>query len=157
MYLLTCCYIVLTYVHILLSSYPTSILTDGNEQSRELANANNTIGLYPYNPMQCTTRTDKTTAASGHDKTEKSSSNAADSLTANGTSDGPEVRFQEPVSKTEEGDKSLDKQEDMDISDKSDSRCTSRASTKKSIDMDCSMTSDEEGKHSVFIFCYLRI
>lgn len=58
--------------------------------------------------------------------------------------------------KDEDGEKSSARigQEDMDISDKSSSRSTSRASkaSRGSNNMDCTMTSDEEGELSPLFY-----
>lgn len=71
---------------------------------------------------------------------------------------GHEVRFVEPDIRVGGGDedRGSDKHDDMDISEKSDSRCTSRSSTKKSTDMDCALTSDEEmgeSPASLHLYC----
>ena len=95
------------------------------------------IGLYPFNPLEPPVNVDRPPALPGFEEADKQLSGHQDG-------EGPEVRFEEPLVKMEEVDRGSDKQDDMDISEKSDSRSTSRASTKKSMDMDCTMTSDEE-------------
>jgi len=102
---------------------------------------NEPVTLYPFNPLEpppTTTTVNGQPPLPGFDESEELSAHGKETVTE--PSAVQEVRFEEPQL-VKEG---AAKQDDMDISDRSDSRSTSRASTKKSIDMDCTMTSDEE-------------
>lgn len=111
------------------------------------------IGLYPVNTLGASaTRTDGPTSLPGFETGEaKTVLSSKDGVEEQGVENS--VRFEETRVTANHSDKGSDRQDtkedDMDISEKSDSRSVSSASTKKSTDMDCTVTSDEEEGQSI--------
>lgn len=132
--------------------YNIQYISERGHQHYESQDGETSIGLYPFITLETSDRVASPMALPGFEGSDKP---AAPPTRVDGEGEGEggernsSVRFEESEAKEEEeeeADKASDKQDDMDISEKSDSRSTSQASTKKSIDMDCTMTSDEEGE-----------
>ena len=94
------------------------------------------IGLYPFNPLEPPPPLEAPPPLPGFEETEKPPLPAEDELKEEtGTADPDE----------------------MEMSDKSPSRSLSQASTKKDMDMDCTVTSDEEGECHNFSWACLDL